>query len=780
MEGSESFIPKFFCRMLLIDIKNSFMTSKIQILITSFLTCVLMQTSFSQVFKGEVIDLQQQSLPYANAQWLGSNVMSIADEKGSFEIPYPSDTLNKPYKLVISFSGARDTFSFDDLHDVWVFTLSANVTLQEVKVYDRQRGAYISELQPIKTEIINRNELRKAACCDLAGCFETQSTVQPQITNILTNAKELRILGLSGVYNQVLVDGLPLIQGLTYTYGISTIPGSMLDNIWVVKGANSVLQGFENMVGQITVFPREGGTADPFTADILVNSFGEKHLNAGMALKRQNWNNYLAIHTSQHGNKFDRDEDGFLDLPLLTRYSVYNKWRYRKENENGISSFIAGRLVDEKRIGGQKNFNPDTDKGSTKAYGQTVEFLQSEILTKTGWRFDSNHKVSLLSNLTSHHQDSWFGVMSYKAKQINWYTNLQYELFYGKKKEHDLKAGVSFRSLNINENLNFASDTVKRTFAGEYIKEERIPGVFIENIFNFEDLHLTLITGVRADIHNKFGGFATPRAMLRYQPAVNTDLRFSIGTGWRTVNLFSENINLLTTNRDIIFLEKLQPEKAINLGINATQKFSLVGGDFTATVDLYHTNFQNQFFPDYEQYPDKVVIANFTKASISNGLQTELSASFIDQFNIRVAYNFLDVYRRPVDEKVLLPFNPMHKLLTVLSVHSKIPKWQIDCNFHWYGKQRLPVYHSPQIEVIPNKFSSPFSLISLQYTHVFKEWEIFGGCENILDFRQLQPIVDFKNPFGRNFDTTLAWGPTRGREFYCGIRIRLVKINEGL
>lgn len=734
----------------------------------------LISSLFAQpIFKGEVTDLNDQLLPFASVRWLGTEIGAIANEKGVFEITFPPDTVHLPFKLVGSFSGARDTFEFDDLHSYWAFKMNANVTLQEVKIYDRSSGAFISQLLPIKTEIINRSELRKAACCDLAGCFETQSTVQPQTTNNLTNSKELRILGLSGVYNQVLVDGLPLIQGLTYTYGISTLPGSMVENIWVVKGANSVLQGYENMVGQITVFPREGGTAEPFTGDVLLNQFGEKHLNAGVAINKEKWTNYLAIHSSQPGNKFDRDQDNFLDLPLLTRYSFYNKWRYKKENELGFSTFIGARFVDEKRIGGQTTFDPDTEKGSTKNYGQMVQFTQPELFTKFGYRFDDNQKISLLASSVQHFQNSWFGVLNYKANQNHLYSNIQYELFYGPKKQHDLKTGISYRYLDIQENIKFSSDTVKRTFGGTYEKLEKIPGVFVENIYNAPKF--TVITGIRADHHNTFGWYVTPRVLVKYMATENTDLRASFGTGWRTVNLFSENINLLTSNRDLVFAEKLNPEKSINFGVNATQKWIWKSTDFVATLDYYHTAFQNQFFPDYDTDSRKAIIANFTQPSVSNGFQAELSANTNQQLNLRFAYNYLDVSRTINGIKKALPYNAKHRFLAVASLHSQKPLWQIDANMHWYGEQRLPDSGGLPVEYQQAATSKSYATLSLQYTQIFNSIEVFGGCENIFDFRQQRPIVGYQNPFGQYFDTTFVWGPTRGREFYIGARFRLKK-----
>lgn len=735
------------------------------------------QSLFAQNFKGEVFDLQKSKIPGVKIYWQNNpNEFVKSESDGTFSIPFPKDTSLKMYDLICSLNNHTDTFQVDDLYSEWTFNLGMNVTLKEVKIKDTRTGAYISSMQVIKTEVINRMELRKAACCDLAGCFETQSTVQPQTTNILTNAKELRILGLSGVYNQVLVDGLPLIQGLTYTYGINSISGSMLDNIWVVKGANSVIQGYENMVGQITVFPREGGKAEPFTSDVLVNSFGEKHLNAAFALKDRQWNNYLAVHASLPGNKRDRDHDTFLDLPLITRYSVYNKFRFRKENENGFSSLISIKYVDETRIGGQRHFDPEIHRGSTQAYGQIVSFRQPEILTKSGYRLDDNHKITYLASFSTHLQDSWFGVLRYKASQRNLYQNLQWEQFWGKNKQHDLKAGLSLRHWNNTQDISFSSDTIPRTFDGRYLQKEVIPGAFVENIFIVKPSVLTVITGIRADHHNRFGWKLTPRGMLRYQPFEKTDIRLSAGTGWRTVNMFAENLNLLTSNRDIIFAEDLLPEESVNIGMNISQKWTVGTIDFTTSLDAYHTSFSNQFFPDYDSLMTKAIIYNYTKPSISNGIQAEVSASWNQRIDARLAYNFLDVWRKPADTKIQLPFNARHRVLGVLSMHSKKPKWQVDMNVHYYGIQRLPSTAKYPLEYAIAEESKPYTIASLQYTHVLSQaFEVFAGCENIFDFRQLRPIISWQNPFSSYFDTSFAYGPTRGREFYIGLRLRVRK-----
>lgn len=741
----------------------------------SLLFCALFaRQAAAQYLFGQLTDAQNTPLPGAVIAWAGTSIGARTDDNGEFSIPLPSDTSRMPLRLAAIFSSARDTFSLDDLTSYWTLQMSMTTELKEVTVRDAASGAYISVLQPVKTEIINRAELRKAACCDLAGCFETQSTVQPTTTNILTNARELRILGLSGVYNQILVDGLPTIQGLTYTYGTGTIPGNILENIWVTKGANSVLQGYESMVGQITVFPREGGIAEPLTADVLVNSFGEKHLDAAVATQKTRWNNYLALHASLPGGKWDRDDDTFLDLPRITRYSLYNKWRFRKENEDGWSAFVSARLVDERRIGGQTDFNPDTDAGTLASYGQTVRFQQPELMTKTGYRFDENRKLSLLASFVAQDQQSWFGLTRYTADQRHAYANLQYELFWGKNKLHDLKAGLSFRHFRLHENIAFAAaDTLGRTFAGAYRREENISGLFAENIFHFQDERWVWIVGLRADKHNAFGWYATPRTMLRFNPTPDLDLRASIGTGWRTVNVFPENIVLLVSSRDIVFAEALRPERAWNAGINATRRFAIGQVRLTATADLYHTRFQNQFFPDFDTDPNQAIIANFTGTSISNGAQLELSAAWNRRVELRTAYNYLDVYRFQNSEKFLLPFNPRHRVLGVATYRTAGERWQFDTNVHWYGKQRLPdTRRNPENLRRPDE-SDPYTIMGVQVRRAFRRFDVFAGCENALDFRQLRPILGWEQPFARGFDPSFAWGPTRGREFYAGVNFRL-------
>ncbi len=497
----------------------------------------------------------------------------------------------------------------------------------------------------------------------------------------------------------------------------------------------------------------------------------EKHVNANYAFKRNKWSNLTAVHSIQPANRIDRDKDNFLDLPLLTRYMVSNKWKYGDENAAGLNSRIGLRFLNETRDGGQTNFNSGEHLGSTSIYGQHVGINQPEAWTKTAYRFNDKHQIVAFASAFQQQQKSYFGTVKYNAKQSNVYGNVRHELTYA---EHVLKSGISYRYLNLSEDIAFTDTLLPCTYGGKYNRTEQIPGVFAENTLRLFDDKLTWIVGIRADNHNSFGVQLTPRTLIKWDITPKTILRANIGTGWRTVNLFSENIGLLISSRDIVFAEELQPEKALNTGINITQKFETedenLSGYFSA--DFYHTNFQNQIFPDYDTDPKKAIIQNFEGTSISNGFQAELSINVYQRFEFKTGYNFLDVFRKSGDSISLLPFNPRNKVLSTFSYKPLTEKFHIDLNMHWYGKQRLPNTQGNPAEFRRPDFSKPYTVLNAQFTYSFKSFEVYAGCENIFDFRQLQPILSWQNPFSPYFDTSSVWGPTRGREVYLGLRFK--------
>ena len=657
----------------------------------------------AQTITGKVVNSENDPVSGATIYWVGSGISAETDIVGIFVID-GSGVFDK--RLVASYVGFKpDTILIQSIDHVQ-FTLLSDAEIEGITITGRKNGIIVSDILPVKTEQITRTELEKAACCDLAGCFETQTTVQPQVTNVVTQSRELRILGLSGVYNQILIDGLPMIQGLTYTYGINSIPGHLVENIYVAKGANSVLQGFESISGQINVLTKKPVEGEQLFVNMYMNSFDEKHVNVSYSTHLGQWRNVAAAHMVLPAGRFDRDGDDFLDLPLLTRYLFFNKWEYGNEGETGLYSQIGIRYLHENRVGGQTGFIPSMHQGDYDVYGQNIQINQPEIWSKTALQWSNNHRIAFMASSFLSMQSSFFGTLSYEARQQNIYANLQHEWNYN---AHQLTYGMSFRYMDLDETIQFTRPLPSRNYEGVYIRKEVIPGFFIENNATFLDNRVTWIAGIRADRHNEFGTFITPRTLLKIDIAPRSIFRASYGLGWRTVQLFSENINLLASSRDVIFEENLQPEQAINFGVNFTQKFDISSDDVSGylSADYYRTSFTNQVFPDYDRDPTKAYIHNFDGSSVSHAFQVELIVKFFQQVELKTGYSYLDVYRMIEDQKVLLPFNSRHKILQTFNFTPISRKYQIDMNMHWFGRQRLPDTRLNPIQYQRPDFSEP-------------------------------------------------------------------------
>lgn len=725
----------------------------------------------AQTLKGKLFGQSgdnKEIIPGGMVRFIGTDVAALANENGVFEITLEGIEDRRIIASNIGF--VTDTIVVGEKTYLSIVLRKDAKELGEVTIRDRS-GAYISSLNVNQTEVINQRELTKAACCDLAGCFGTQASVQPQTTNVVTNAQELRILGLSGVYNQVLFDGFPMIQGLSYTYGISTYPGTVVDNIYVSKGTTSVLQGFESISGQINIVSRQPDKTDKLFLNGYMNSFGETHINANISAaigKKKKWHTLLALHTVQPARKTDANNDGFLDLPLLTRYMAYNKWIYGNDKKKGFATQIGLRIVNENRIGGQKGYRAAQDEGSNSVYGQSVNYTQPEAYIKSTYRFSDDHAVVLALSGFTHNQNSWFGTTSYKAQQQSGYFNLQHEWRWREK--HMLKYGVSYRYQELNETIRFTDTTLQRSYAGNYLTKLRVPGAFVENTFHWANDKVVLITGARVDNHQRWGSYFTPRTMIKYAINEKHTLRASAGTGWRQVNLFSEQTNLLVSSRDVIFSETLKPEAAFNWGVSHTYRFTVGKTSGTLSGDFYSTHFSNQFFPDYDKEPTKIIIKNFDGISRSNGLQLEASFIFFKQLEFRTAYNYLDVYRIENGNKINLPFNPRNRAMAALSFHTKNNRWQADANTHWFDEMRLPDTHNNPVQYRRPLYSTPYATLNVQATFRWKTVDIYAGCENLTNYRQSNPIISADNPFSKYFDLSSVWGPTRGRELYIGVR----------
>ncbi len=710
----------------------------------------------------------KEPLDVAVVKWINTKKGTITDETGKFTLAL-SNISDK--RLVVSYAGYKtDTVDASDKLQVEVI-LTPNLSTSTINVEDSKKSTHFGNYTA-KTEVITSQEFLKEASCDLAGCFGRNSSVEVAVTDIITDAKELKMLGLEGAYTQLLVDNMPLLSGLNVKYGISSIPATLIDQIMISKGSNSVIQGYESISGIMNVILKDYNNSDRLLVNGFVNSMFEKQFNLNFANSiSKKWSNILTLHTAQKSMVMDDNNDSFLDNPLTTRYVLYNKWNL-SDDEKKTDFNIAGRYWNEKRVGGQKNTESQSSVNGRRLYEQTININSFEGYSRLNKQFTETSGIKMFLNTSYYDQGSYYGITKYDGKQTNFFAMGFYE--FEVLPNSFLKTGLSYKYLKIDELIAF-DDTISKTYAGNYIKKESIPGVFAENSVNFLEDKASLMTGVRFDYHNEHKLIVTPRALLRYQPVKTLVFRASIGTGFRTVNLFSEYSNLLASSRNIIVAEKLEPEKTLNYGADVLIYFG--GNNYSGNfnVDFYRTEFSNKIIPDYDSDPTEVIFANLNGKAFSNVMQAELSVTLLRNVDLKLAYKFIDFNYDNNGVRYEQPFVAKNRVLATFSYNPTSKSWSASAGLNWFGKQRLPSTASNPVQYQLPLESKPYTLINAQLNKNFKFFEIYAGVENLLNFKQDNPIISADDPFGPYFDTSFIWGPTRGRELYAGFRFILGK-----
>ncbi|MBS1516981.1 MAG: TonB-dependent receptor [Bacteroidetes bacterium] len=721
----------------------------------------------SQTLKGNIKENsggKKVSVEGAVIKWINTKIGTASDEKGNFELTTGNIS---DYRIIVFNAGYKtDTIDVKDKTFVEI-VMVPNATTGLIEVEDEQSSTFIGSDVP-KTEIITSQELVKDACCDLSGCFGRNSSVEVAVTDIITDSKELKILGLEGAYTQILIDNMPLMNGLNVKYGVSSIPGVVIDRITISKGSNSVLQGYESISGIMNVLLKDYDNSDRFLANGFVNSTLEKQINLNYTSGiSRNLNNILAFHSVQESKRSDDNNDGFLDNPLITRYTLYNKWKL-SDKKNRTELNIAGRYWYEERTGGQNNYYTEKDKGSGSVYGQTAKINSAEGYLRYGKEYGDSRNLKIFAAANYYDQKSFIGITGYDAYQTNFSVSGFYE--FAVNSRSFIKAGAGYKLLRINENI-FFTDTTTKTYSGDYLKYESVPGIFAENAVSFLNDKASLMTGIRFDHLNDYGTVITPRALLRYQPENEIVFRFSAGTGFRTANVFSENPSVLASSRDIVFIGKLDPEKTFNFGADILYYFNLGRTGGSLNLDFYRTTFSNKIIPDYDTDPSKVIFANLDGKAFSNVFQAETNLNLLRGFDLKLAYKFIDLQYEKDGILKEQPFNAKHRFLTTMSYSPSDKSWSVSSGLQWFGRQRLPSTKSFPVNYQRPDESDPYTVINIQFNKNFKFIELYGGIENLLNFTQSDPIISPDDPFGPYFDTSFIWGPTKGREYYLGFRV---------
>ncbi|UOY08166.1 TonB-dependent receptor [Muricauda sp. SCSIO 64092] len=704
----------------------------------------------------------------ANVYWLNSPIGTITDEKGLFSIPF-SNSYNK---LVISYVGFQaDTLTINGPKMVHHWLKPSN-QLDEVVVQQEREAVQKIYFTSQNVVTINSAELLKAACCNLSESFETNPAIDVNFNDALTGTKQIQMLGLTSPYLLITQENIPMVRGASQTYGLTFTPGTWIESIQITKGAGSVVNGFESISGQINTELVKPLTDTPIFVNGYANLNGRLELNTHFNYKLSDkWSTGLYLHGNQRTVEVDMNDDDFLDVPLANQINIQNRWQYQNP-EKGWVSFVNLRFLNDEKQVGQTNFNPDTDRFTTNAWGSEIDTQRFDSSLKLGYVFPNLpfQSFGFQAAYSNHQQDSYYGFNVYDIDHESIYSNLIFNSIIGNT-QHKFKTGLTFAYDGYNELVNDAN----------FVRSDRSAGAFFE--YSYDNLEkVSLTAGLRFDTHNRLGNFFTPRFHIRYTPWELGSLRGSFGIGRRAANIFAENQQLFGSSRTIQLLGNggdiygFDGERAINFGVSFLQGFTLFDRPGNFSIDFYRTDFENQVVVDWEN-PRAVVFSNLEGESYANSLQIELNHEIVPNLDLRTAYKFYDVKTQYQTGLLQRPLVARNRFFANLGYETKTKEngsqWRLDYTLHAVGEQRLPNTSANPVPLQLGDFVDGYSLMNAQVTKVFSnKFEVYVGGENLTAVTQPNPILDAGNPFGPNFDTTIVYAPILGRMVYLGFRFK--------
>ena len=718
-----------------------------------FLYMFLHLTSYSQSITGFVFSTDNQGISFSSVNVKGQSIGTASNADGFFEL---NDIKVGEYEFVFSAIGHK---KFKKKVKIKQGTNTLNVIL-EASTYDLDQVVVTGTMKeqflsasPVKVDVVTQKFLEKIATSNVMEVIENVNGVQKQINCGVCGTNDIHINGMEGPYTLVLINGMPIMSSLSSVYGLNGIPTSLIKQIEIIKGPSSTLYGTEAVAGVINILTKNPKDVSPIELDAFLTSHQEKNIDFAFAPKMNKVDMLFSGNLFQMSHFLDDNSDNFSDIPLSERLSLFNQWNFKRKSEKSFA--LSAKYYLENRSGGVKEWD-ESLRGSDSIYGESIytDRLELAATYQMPWEED----VRIYASYNYHHQDSYYGDTKYEAYQSIYFANLLWSKRLGH--AHDILSGLTYRY------QTFIDSTL-----ADVDEKKFIPALFVQDEITFNRKWTTLL-GMRSDYHDEHGFIFSPRLNVKFKPQTYTTFRLNAGTGFRIVNLFTEDHAFLTGSREVLVVEDLLAEESYNINLNANHIFSLGRSTGTLDFDAFYTYFTNKITPDYDSNPNQIIYANLDGFSVSRGVAFQIQQNFDFPMSLKAGGTVLDVYS--VDEN-----NEREDELFAPSfsgVFSLSYKWNtINTSMDWTAKVTGPMF----LPTFPKPFEraevSPwFSQHHLQIKKVFSEkLSAYIGLKNVFNYTQDSPLIDWQKPFGDDFDTSYAYGPLQSRRFLFGLSIKL-------
>ena len=657
----------------------------------------------------------------------------------------------------------------------------------------RQSGNYLKKGSPIRTEVISSAGLHKMACCTLAESFENSASVTVGYSDAVTGARQIRLLGLSGVYTQMLDENRPVMRGLASPFGLSYVPGQWLESIQIAKGASSVINGVESMTGQINMEHRKPTDEKPLFLNASVMSDTKVDFNAASSLQMgYRWSTAILGHVSGNFKSFDHNHDGYMDDPEMLQFSLANRWLYMADS--GVQVRFGFKALQDSRRGGQEGYDHEKySLSNTLPWGSDILNRSLNGYLKVGIPLaeDNSRNIAVVADYTLYDMDSWFGSTKYLGQQHSGFINVMYQ--HEINGAHKFTAGLGSTYDMLDE--DFARTVLYPDPAFASVSKKGLTSLFNAGVFGEYTYHagdkFTAIAGVRGEWYSRDGFKYSPRATVKYSPVEQIIIRLNGGRGLRYSMPLVDNIGVLSTGKAFkgMFNDHIL-EDSWTYGGNVTYYLPFGASDNTyISFDYFHTGFGQQMVVDYEH---EVNVIDFYaldgKRSFTDNFQIDFNVEPVERFTVTATFRYTDA-RIELKDRGLVekPMTSRYKGVLNLQYATRLSKWIFDFTASLNGPSRVYGFmegleDSDGNLLYKDGHTPAYPMLYAQITRRLKGLDIYIGGENLTNFRQKDVIIGaardrdgIVNPRQPSFDASAVWGPLMGMKFYAGVRFTLWK-----
>lgn len=739
-------------------------------------------SSAQHTLKGK-IDFQQETQVACILGIRGSSQIIHSDSLGYFEWHhFPSSRVTLTCSCPENESVAI-TFQLNADSTIAIKMVQLSKTLDEISVVGKQQSMTRSE-SSIVTDVYDKKHFEKNTSSSLMDLMDRIPGVRAQMNCNICGTGDIHINGLEGAYTLIVLDGIPIIGGLSSVYGLSGIPAFLIDRIEVSKGPASSIYGSESIAGIIHVFTKKASKSPEIHVQQLITSHGESTTDFGESLKLGKRSSvFTAGNYTYNSQKIDQNNDHFTDIPIQNRFSVYQKWQFsRKANRLFM---LSGRILQERRWGGELHWNPSFE-GTDSVYAESILTERQEL----NWVFQlpTNEKLMLTGHYNHHFQNSYYGEMQFKARQHVVFGQLTWEKTIHK---NQFLSGITARNIFYNDNTVITADTNEI----DQPTQTFLPGYFLQHTTSLKNKH-HFITSLRWDFHPVHASIFTPRFAYRFSMNNHHVFRINAGNGFRVVNLFSEDHAALSGARKIEILEDLKPEKSSSLLLSHSFLKSWKNAlfiEFNSTV--FYTYFTNRIVANYDEDPTKISYKNLDGTAVSRGISLALNLQYNRQITLDLGVTFMGVELIEAHKKEQQILTEKINGNWTLSYSFLRVPLTIDYTGNLIGPMRLP--HAGKLDPRP-EYSSFYSIQNLQFTYTWKKnFTFFGGIKNLLNWtpakripfliaqandpfdkeivfnNENQVVPTATNPYGLQFDPSYVYASNQGIRFFVGFRVQL-------